>query len=325
MLGLGGLSWGEAGSVVGFVQHITVTGKLMKWTTIGWHFCLILLTLPALAQTPDTTSAERYYPLQVGNAWEYRGSGLQPGDFRVEIVGDTVIAGTPYYLEASASYSGGELGPYSVFPVRFDTTTANVLARWDDGTESIWQLSRFCPLSSPFGTVDCTDGQVDVEGGYDEEFELFWGQVLDGVTLKSYYATTRSYFIADLGWGGYDLLVEPGGTRLSYARIDGVEYGEPFPVAAEDAPLESDRAFAVYPNPSRGGITARMSLDRPQRVTLAVYDVLGRRVLADDLGVHPAGEASHRLDLAALPAGVYVVRLDGDAGAWVTARIVRQK
>jgi hypothetical protein len=68
-----------------------------------------------------------------------------------------------------------------------------------------------------------------------------------------------------------------------------------------------------------------MSLDRPQRVTLAVYDVLGRRVLADDLGVHPAGEASHRLDLAALPAGVYVVRLDGDAGAWVTARIVRQK
>lgn len=280
--------------------------------------------VPVLAQTPDTTSAWRYYPLQVGNVWEYRGSGLQPGDFRVEIVGDTVIDGTRYFLEAYASYQNSELDPGSSYPVRFDTTMANVLARWDDGTESIWQLSRSCPLSTPFGDVDCADEQVEVTGGSDEAFELFWGQVLAGVTLKSFHATTRSYFIADIGWGGYDLVVEPGGTRLSYARIDGVEYGEPFPVAAEPAtPEESEFALSVYPNPSRDAATLQVSLDAPQRVRLAVYDVLGRRVLSRDLGAQPAGETTHRLDGAALPAGVYVVHLAGDAGARATARIVR--
>jgi len=32
---------------------------------------LLFLTTPILAQTPDTTSAERYFPLEVGNEWEY--------------------------------------------------------------------------------------------------------------------------------------------------------------------------------------------------------------------------------------------------------------
>jgi hypothetical protein len=284
---------------------------------------LLFLSLPALAQMSDTTSAWRYFPLEVGNVWEYVSYGFQQGSFRAEIVGDTMIAGTHYFLEATATYSGGELGPYSSTPVRFDTTTANVFARMEGGMEVVWQLSLFCSLDAPFGAVDCLNGPVEIGGGYDEEFALIGGQILSDVGLKSFRDVTRSYFIAGIGWVGYDLLAEPGGTRLSYARINGVEYGEPFPVATEGAPESVAVALAVFPNPSRGTAAVGFTLDRPQRVTLAVYDVLGRRVLAHDLGAQPAGEATHGLDVASLPVGVYVVRLDGDAGARATARIVR--
>jgi hypothetical protein len=88
-------------------------------------------------------------------------------------------------------------------------------------------------------------------------------------------------------------------------------------------PKPAAAALTVFPNPLRSDATVRFSLDRPQRVTLAVYDVLGRRLLVRDLGVQPAGEAQHRLDVASLPSGVYVVRLGGDAGTRATARIVR--
>ena len=298
----------------------------MKALSLWRAFVVLFVVIPGLywavpahAQTPDTTSAWRYYPLQIGNVWEYRGSGLQPGDFRVSISADTVIDGRHYFLEAHTSYHEGELGPASHYPVRFDTTTANVLARWEDGGESVWQISRFCPLDAPFGMIGC-DGPVEVEGGYDEVFELHFGQMLTGVTMKSFY---DSYFVADIGWMGADLVVEPGGTRLSYARIDGVEYGEPFPVATEETPPESVLALAVYPNPSRGETTVRFALDAPQRVTLAVFDVLGRRVLTDDLGAQPSGEGTRGLDAASLPAGLYVVRLTGDAGARATTRVVR--
>ncbi|MEP0548356.1 MAG: T9SS type A sorting domain-containing protein [Rhodothermales bacterium] len=112
---------------------------------------------------------------------------------------------------------------------------------------------------------------------------------------------------------------------LEYARVGALEFGtERFPVAAEPtAPEESALTLAVYPNPVRGDATVRFALDVPQRVTLAVFDVLGRRVLTTDLGPQPAGEAMHRLDVARLPAGLYVVRLTGDAGTSGTARIVR--
>ncbi len=79
-------------------------------------------------------------------------------------------------------------------------------------------------------------------------------------------------------------------TRLAYARIGGVEYGTPIPVAAEPpAPEGSALTLAVFPNPARDAATVRFSLDAPQRVTLAVFDVLGRRVLAADLGAQPSG------------------------------------
>ncbi len=67
----------------------------------------------------------------------------------------------------------------------------------------------------------------------------------------------------------------------------------------------------------------RLSLDAPQRVRLAVFDVLGRRVLSADLG-WAVGEVARRINTARLPAGVYLVRLTGDAGATATAHFVRQ-
>ncbi len=144
----------------------------------------------------------------------------------------------------------------------------------------------------------------------------------------------ESTFYALISWMSYaadvgllsDGAAEFGGLwmNLTYARIGNLEYGtERFPVAAEGVPLESVVALTVFPNPSSGDATVQFALDRPQRVTLAIFDVLGRRVLSEDLGVQSAGEATYRLDVAKLPAGLYVVRLDGDAGARATARIIR--
>lgn len=286
---------------------------------------LLFLMLPALAQTPDTTSAWRYYPLQIGNVWEHRGNGFVPGFMRTEIVGDTLIEGTHYFLETTVFHP--EDKPGTRFLIRFDTTTANVMARWKDGSESVWQFSG-CPLNAPFSAeVKCLNGSKAVGGGYDETVELVDGLVLEGVTYKEFYTPPYSFvngYVAGIGWVISITGVEPGERYLSYARIDGVEYGTPFPVATEGSPEPDALALTVFPNPLRGTAAVRFTLDRPQGVSLAVYDVLGRRVLSEDLGVQPAGEATHRLNVAPLPSGIYVFRLDGDAGARATARVVRQ-
>ncbi|MEP0548658.1 MAG: T9SS type A sorting domain-containing protein [Rhodothermales bacterium] len=70
----------------------------------------------------------------------------------------------------------------------------------------------------------------------------------------------------------------------------------------------------AYPNPFDQTTTLRFSVEEAQRVTLTLYDALGREVRTLFEGTPPAGvKQSVVLDGAALPSGVYTVRLEGAA------------
>jgi hypothetical protein len=68
----------------------------------------------------------------------------------------------------------------------------------------------------------------------------------------------------------------------------------------------------------------RFSLTLPvtDAVTIEVFDVLGRRVLEQDLGVQLAGAGRHTINLGNAPAGVYFVRATASSGQSATRRIV---
>ena len=84
-------------------------------------------------------------------------------------------------------------------------------------------------------------------------------------------------------------------------------------VASESGPADVPAfGFAsVYPNPVSGRMTVAFEAEGPAR--LDVLDLLGRRVATLHDGPVAAGQ-SVSLDAAALPAGVYVLRLASEAG-----------
>ena len=88
---------------------------------------------------------------------------------------------------------------------------------------------------------------------------------------------------------------------------------------AKAIPSES-ALHGAAPNPFRS--STHIAYDLPERtdVTLAVYDLMGRRVKQLATGRHGAGTHRVRLDASALPSGVYVVRLRA-GGAQKTQRI----
>jgi len=53
--------------------------------------------------------------------------------------------------------------------------------------------------------------------------------------------------------------------------------------------LPSSFAVVVYPNPLNGSATIDLTLPVTSPLTMVVYDILGRKVLATDLGIRPAG------------------------------------
>ncbi|MDX1530981.1 MAG: T9SS type A sorting domain-containing protein [Rhodothermales bacterium] len=92
--------------------------------------------------------------------------------------------------------------------------------------------------------------------------------------------------------------------------------GEPNAVDAEgDGPVAAADAAALlppYPNPSRASAEVAFRLSRPERVRVAVLDVLGREVARLVDGPRLAGAHRARLDASGLAAGVYLVVLEAE-------------
>ncbi|MDP5171285.1 MAG: T9SS type A sorting domain-containing protein [Bacteroidia bacterium] len=69
----------------------------------------------------------------------------------------------------------------------------------------------------------------------------------------------------------------------------------------------------LFPNPAETIIHLEYSLSATAKVELAVFNLVGQQVLADDLGMKTLGQQAHTFDTALLPPGMYVlqVRTDG--------------
>ena len=74
---------------------------------------------------------------------------------------------------------------------------------------------------------------------------------------------------------------------------------------------------APFPNPARGTATVVVEVPEAGAVRLSVYDALGREVVTAFDGPMSAGRHAVALDVARLPAGVYVARLTAARGAAV--------
>ena len=107
-------------------------------------------------------------------------------------------------------------------------------------------------------------------------------------------------------------------TGWSVLATNGYLSGLATPTA--NGPEAAAFGLSVGPNPAGAATTVRFTLDRAQAVRVALYDVLGREVSVIAAGTFGVGTTAAPVDTAALPSGVYVVRLQGD-GATATQQI----
>ena len=84
-----------------------------------------LLASAASAQTPDPTPPARYYPLGVGDVWEYafESFGVPPVLERVVVERDSLVAGVRFAVRVASFYGDGpggaaDVGQAATRPVR---------------------------------------------------------------------------------------------------------------------------------------------------------------------------------------------------------------
>lgn len=299
-------------------------------------FLIVTLVRPVWGQTDpsvtDTLDWRQYYPLEIGNVWEYKDDNFPllhlPSYQRREIIGDTLIGDREYFVLYSRVYDTN----FSIVSegetyLRYDTLRHTVIQLSTSGCCPGEYDYIACDLSAAFNQeIMCDDGsQVFVLGGYLPSPYV--------IGLDTVYAPAEKHFNfggpgITLAHGIGDVGGPPEGANnmvfLVYLKSGGRVYGES--IVTTSAESESDLPNTIYirkaiPNPFTNTTTLQYNLALPAYVTVNVFDMLGRRVVSLLNEQQAPGERHVVFDATAHPAGLYVLVLS-TGNAVLTHRVV---
>jgi len=95
------------------------------------------------------------------------------------------------------------------------------------------------------------------------------------------------------------------------------------PMTSNNKDLTEARRFSAYPNPAYDQLTVELEGFEDQRLRLQLYSLTGQLMVEEQLPRDGVNFVQHQLDMSALPAGVYLLKVQGRARVW-TREVVKQ-
>ncbi|MCZ6775649.1 MAG: T9SS type A sorting domain-containing protein [Ignavibacteria bacterium] len=258
-------------------------------------FVALFVTLAIRVQS-QVLGDSSYFPLDIGNQWTLQ--GINPIDIRIETVVDTqVIGGNLYYMF-------DQFRDHAQVPMRM---VENRVFRYMDTSEVLWHdfsvdVGEIWSVPTPFGgewTVSLlskTDTIHAPAGTFTNCYHFYFAGISD--------YEWEEWFAPGVG------IVERklhGFAFFDWTLIDVII------TSVDETDLDVPKNFFLYqnyPNPFNPTTTISYSLPTAQRVSLEVYDLLGRQVgVLLNENVHEAGKHAIQFDGNNLVSGVYLYRL----------------
>ena len=264
-----------------------------------------------------------YYPLQVGDIWQFQSSAMPPNNlypyhyYTVTVTADTTLQNAKTYRSIYCS-DNREIHPRYQ---RIDSTTCQVFAFDTSNGGSEYEIDSLltqphlafagCRIRSLGATIMA---YVDSASYFGLKLPCRNYATLAGLDgLRDIrYTLAQGIGIVSIVDEVYDDPTEIfRGTsdNLVYAKINGKEYGVFLSVRENESEPNKFILRQNYPNPFNPSTIIEYSLLRRDHVLLKVFDDLGRQVevLVDELqepGIHQCRFVGN-----SLPSGVYFCRL----------------
>ncbi|MEZ4702793.1 MAG: T9SS type A sorting domain-containing protein [Rhodothermales bacterium] len=284
----------------------------------------------------DTLDHRRYFPLAVGNEWQYEGHGFAsaiPFYERKRVVADTLVGDRRYfrYVVEGFDHSMVLIRTHTAW-LRYNAAGA-VVAFADPGEDTMAIDSTLFWYHKDFGdSVDAEFGaRAIVEGRYDTT--VFIGTTVVPVAAVKYLGERVPFvpFVSEVIAAGFGLVSyqywDGDEAGLTYARIDGRTYGVPaIHVGYEQPahPLPATHILSLFPMPAGETVTIGYALRADHGATIDVIDLLGRTLITGPISAGSASLSEKSIDVSPLRGGTYLVRLTDDAGHADTAVLIKR-
>jgi len=278
---------------------------------------IFLLFSPLKIYSQIDTTRLNFYPLEIGNAWQYKFVSISyeyspPETLSVsyhnfEIEGDTLMPNGQNYFGPLLDY---------------------VYRRVDSISGCVYEYDEFNPANNyesvvyDLSIIDSTSW-IDGRGYY---YNIHTSTSPQPVGLMPYQRIITLYlrhiFLdQDLAEGfGLSILYAGGPyiqshVYLIWARIKGVEYGTMTNLMNnKDNLIENMKLCQNYPNPFNSETTIEFYLSKPHKIEISIFDLRGRLVERIINEIRPAGPNKVKWDGNKCSSGIYYYQLKSEEG-----------
>ncbi len=252
-----------------------------------------------------TSQAQGYFPLQIGNIWQYSSADVFNPDMPLEskIIGDTLLSNGKHYSilsgitfgtsflrqESSKVYGYDRTDSTEYVLLDYAATLGDTLSHHSKG-----QRTNIAGGKTPFSTPSSSYWWFYERAGSGPGSYIFYNWTIgDSIGLTA-------------------ITIEPGNSwNLSGALINGKLIGilTGIHTATPDIPI-NPILKQNFPNPFNPTTIIQFVLNKPSQIRLSVFNILGQEVSIVAKGQYSEGNHSIIWDASKFSSGIYFYSLE---------------
>jgi hypothetical protein len=279
---------------------------------------IVLISLLIHICDGQEDSLKSYFPLAIGNYWQYQVTHTSSLDTQkisyafTEVLKDTIIGDKfDSYFKVKVAFGGNPLYGDTIKYLRYDSLLKSIVEydEWGNQENILFKLdAELNECWNYFGRNICYSNIDTVpifsKNKQYKEFAQYemppWGYRLAKDYGPIQIWDDQSYVISS--YFVYNLV---------YAKIAGKEYGNHITAIDKDKYLPIYYSlFQNYPNPFNPTTTIRYSIPEKSFVKIIVYNILGEEIKKLIEKEILSGDYYVSFDGNSLPSGIYIYRLE---------------